>query len=126
MNRTVVFFHAHPDDEALQTGGTMARLAAEGHRVVLVTATDGEAGLASTQAMGGDLGDVRRRELTQSADILGCARVVPLGYADSGSSDNRSTRADTFSSMPVETAAHKLSAILAEEAADALTIYDPS
>ena len=38
---TVVFFHAHPDDEAIATAGTMAQLAAEGHRVVLVTATRG-------------------------------------------------------------------------------------
>ena len=36
MSRTLVAFHAHPDDEALLTAGTMARLAAEGHRVVLV------------------------------------------------------------------------------------------
>ena len=41
---TAVFFHAHPDDEAIQTGGTMARMAADGHRVVLITATRGELG----------------------------------------------------------------------------------
>ena len=41
MSRTLVAFHAHPDDEALLTAGTMARAAAEGHRVVLVLATDG-------------------------------------------------------------------------------------
>ena len=39
MSRTLVVFHAHPDDEALLTAGTMARAAAEGHRVVLVVAT---------------------------------------------------------------------------------------
>jgi LmbE family N-acetylglucosaminyl deacetylase len=43
--RTVVFFHAHPDDEAIFTGGTMALLAAAGWRVVLVLATAGEQGL---------------------------------------------------------------------------------
>jgi len=41
---TVTFFHAHPDDEAIATGGTMADLADQGHRVVLVTATRGELG----------------------------------------------------------------------------------
>jgi len=35
---TVVAFHAHPDDEVLLTGGTLARLAAEGHRTVVVVA----------------------------------------------------------------------------------------
>ncbi|GAB7039615.1 MULTISPECIES: PIG-L family deacetylase [Catenuloplanes] len=47
---TIVAFHAHPDDETLLTGGTLARAAAEGHRVVLVTATLGEAGLAGDPA----------------------------------------------------------------------------
>ncbi len=40
----VIFFHAHPDDEAIATGGTMAALSDRGHRVVLVTATGGELG----------------------------------------------------------------------------------
>src|SRR5579859_6960804 len=41
---TIVAFHAHPDDEAILTGGTLARLAAEGHRVVIVVACDGAMG----------------------------------------------------------------------------------
>jgi LmbE family N-acetylglucosaminyl deacetylase len=43
---TVVAFHAYPDDEVLLTGGTLARLAAEGNRVVVVVATDGVMGPA--------------------------------------------------------------------------------
>jgi hypothetical protein len=43
---TIVAFHARPDDEVLATGGTLARLAAEGHRVVIVVATDGVMRLA--------------------------------------------------------------------------------
>jgi LmbE family N-acetylglucosaminyl deacetylase len=49
---TIVFIHAHPDDEALLTGGTMALLAWAGHRVVLVTATAGEAGHGSRHGRG--------------------------------------------------------------------------
>ncbi len=41
---TAVFFHAHPDDEAISTGGVMAKYAAGGHRIVLVHATKGEHG----------------------------------------------------------------------------------
>ena len=48
MARSLLAFHAHPDDEALLTSGTMARAAAEGHRVVLVVATDGALGLAAS------------------------------------------------------------------------------
>ena len=85
MTHTLIAFHAHPDDEALLTAGTMARAAAEGHRVVLVVATDGDLGLAaSTYAGDGHLGERRLAELRASADHLGVARVEHLGYADSG------------------------------------------
>jgi LmbE family N-acetylglucosaminyl deacetylase len=125
MKRTVVFLHAHPDDEALLTGGTMARLAAEGHRVVLVTATVGEAGLASTEMRDGHrLGDVRRLELSTSARILGCARVVVLGYADSGMPGRPTGSGNAFARTPPEESAARLAEILDEEGADALTIYD--
>src|SRR3954465_14291784 len=79
---TLVSFHAHPDDEALLTGGTLARAAAEGHRVVLVVATGGERGLTGKPV--DDLAAARRRELDQAAAALGVQRVVLLGYEDSG------------------------------------------
>jgi LmbE family N-acetylglucosaminyl deacetylase len=80
---TLVFLHAHPDDEALLTAGTMARAAAEGHRVILAVATDGAAGLTSAEFRD-DLAGVRARELERSAEILGTARLETWGYADSG------------------------------------------
>ncbi|MGW7684073.1 PIG-L deacetylase family protein [Kribbella sp. NPDC054772] len=122
---TLVAFHAHPDDEALLMGGTLARLAAEGHRVVLAIATDGEAGAAaSAYRSGGGLAAYRRSELDRSAAALGCARVVRFGFTDSGSSGPAAEGG--FSTLPVEEAAAPLIALLREEQADALTIYDPS
>lgn len=124
-SRTVVFFHAHPDDEALLTGGTMARLAAEGHRVVLVTATAGEAGLVSRELAAAEpLGERRRRELDRAARALGCARVVVLGYADSGMADSPTGAANAFAAAPVDAAAGTLADLLVEEGADAVSIYD--
>jgi LmbE family N-acetylglucosaminyl deacetylase len=122
--RTVVSFHAHPDDEALLTGGTLARLASEGHRVVLVVATAGEAGLAAG-AHASDLGARRRRELDASAAALGVARVEVLGYADSGWSGAAGAAAEgAFARVPVERAAGELARLLVEERADVLTTYD--
>jgi len=124
MTVTVVFFHAHPDDEALLTGGTMARLATEGHRVVLVLATSGEAGLTSTQSLAGrSLGQVRLAEARASAAALGVSRQVNLAYADSGM---RAEHPDpnAFASADIEQAARLLADVLEEEAADVLTIYD--
>ncbi len=115
---TVVAFHAHPDDEVLLTGGTLAKLAAEGHRVVIVVATDGSMG----QAL-----DRRLAELRASADTLGAARVVHLGYADSGHGPvllpdppgrTRFARAD------LDEAAARLAVILREENAGLLLSYD--
>lgn len=121
---TLVAFHAHPDDEALLTGGTLAKAAAEGHRVVLVTATDGERGLAGADdGEGPKLAAVRTAELLASAAALGCARVVRLGYGDSGlHPDPDDERA--FSHVDLETAAARLAAVLREDRADVLTTYD--
>ena len=128
--RTLLAFHAHPDDEALLTSGTMARAAAEGHRVVVVVATDGALGLASQEyAADGGLATRRLAELRASARALGVARVEHLGYADSGlgpevapdpPGTTRFVRAD------VEQAAERLAAILREEQVDVLLSYEPN
>jgi LmbE family N-acetylglucosaminyl deacetylase len=119
---TLVVFHAHPDDEALLTGGTMARATAEGHRVVLVTATAGEAGLSNGDSE--ELAKTRLRELRRSADIVGCARVELFGYPDSGSAATPTTGEPGFADLPAAEPAERLAAILDEEQADALTVYD--
>ena len=120
----MVAFHAHPDDEALLTGGTLAGAAAAGHRVVLVTATGGERGLAGEEdGLGADLARVRMRELHAAAEALGCTRVVSLGYADSGLQTDPSDR-EAFANVCVEQAAERLAALLRDERADVLTSYD--
>jgi len=118
---TIVAFHAHPDDEVLLTGGTIAQLAAAGHRVIIAVACDGDMWASPAQGR-------RLEELRASAAILGADRAVHLGYADSGHGPvlfedppgrTRFARAD------VEEAAGKLAALLAEEHADLLLSYDP-
>src|SRR5256885_11396713 len=77
--RSVVFFHAHPDDEAIFTGGTMALLAHAGWRVVLVLATAGEQGVTSALVGPGVPLAVRRMgETPRAAAELGGRRgAVP-------------------------------------------------
>ncbi|WP_250285349.1 PIG-L family deacetylase [Frankia sp. CiP1_Cm_nod2] len=126
MPYTLVSFHAHPDDEALLTAGTLARAAAEGHRVVLVVATAGGSGLASAAMLAGcDLTERRWAELLRSAAVLGCARVECLGYDDSGMTEAPSGAERAFARQDVDEAAARLADILREERADVLTIYDP-
>jgi LmbE family N-acetylglucosaminyl deacetylase len=119
---TLVSFHAHPDDEALLTGGLLARCAAEGHRVVLVTATAGERGRTDEQTSH-NLAGVRMAELAASAQLLGCARVVGLGYADAGLHPDPDDPA-AFANQHPEQCAAVLATVLREEHADVLTIYD--
>jgi LmbE family N-acetylglucosaminyl deacetylase len=124
---TLVFFHAHPDDEAILTAGSMAKASAAGHRVVLAVATAGERGLATTQMGAGDVLAARRLdELHASARALGCHRVVSLGYADSGMSGETPADAGAFANADVEEAARRLARLLDEERADVMTVYDPA
>ncbi|MDK7748989.1 PIG-L family deacetylase [Brevibacterium sp. UMB10442] len=82
---TVLFIHAHPDDESIMTGGTMAALAARGASVVLVTATRGEGGevIGETHAhLFGDrpgLAEHRERELAEATSALGVSDSYFLG-----------------------------------------------
>jgi LmbE family N-acetylglucosaminyl deacetylase len=118
---TVVAFHAHPDDEVLLTGGTIARLAAEGHRVVIVVACDGA-------VWGGPDQGRRLEELRASAAILGAGKTVHLGYADSGDGPvlfEDPPGRTRFARAGVGEAAEKLAALLTEQHADLLLSYDP-
>ena len=127
MPRTLVCFHAHPDDEAIQTGGTIARAAAEGHRVVRVFAPRGELGEVADGFLdpGETLAERRSRECGAAADILGAARVEFLGYTDSGMA-GEATNDDpaAFWRADLDEAAERLAAILREEDAEVLTVYD--
>lgn len=123
---TLVFVHAHPDDEASQTAGSMARAVAEGHRVVLVVATNGDHGDAPEDLADGETVAQRRRaEADTSNAVIGTHRIEWLGYADSGmtgweQNDHETSlfRADT------EEAAQRVAAVLRDEAADIVVAYD--
>jgi LmbE family N-acetylglucosaminyl deacetylase len=83
--RTVLGIFAHPDDESLACGGTLARLADAGARVVVMCASRGEAGSICDPSLvpdGDSLGGVRARELRDAAAILGVAEVILLDHPD--------------------------------------------
>jgi LmbE family N-acetylglucosaminyl deacetylase len=124
---TLVTFHAHPDDESIAMGGVMAKAADEGHRVVLVVATRGEHGEVEDGFLGeGEpLWQRREQETQASADVLGVARVEFLGYVDSGMMGTpENDLPESFWQADFEEAAARLAAILTEEGADILTVYD--
>ncbi|CAL9566163.1 N-acetyl-1-D-myo-inositol-2-amino-2-deoxy-alpha-D-glucopyranoside deacetylase [Streptomyces sp. enrichment culture] len=90
--RRLLLVHAHPDDESINNGATMARYAAEGAHVTLVTCTLGERGEVIPPELahltGAALGQHRRSELAAAMSLLGVRDVRLLGgagrYSDSG------------------------------------------
>lgn len=99
--RSLLAVEAHPDDESIGVGGTLARYAAEGVRTTLVTATRGERGEILDKTLDPKearprLGSIREAELREASRILKVSELAFLGYEDSdmyGRRWNRSPRA---------------------------------
>jgi LmbE family N-acetylglucosaminyl deacetylase len=105
----------------------MAKAAAAGHRVVLVVATRGEHGEVADGYLdsGEELWERRVKETHAAAEVLGVERVAFLDYVDSGMMGTpQNDFRDSFWQADVEEAARRVAAILVEEHADVLTIYD--
>jgi LmbE family N-acetylglucosaminyl deacetylase len=124
---TLLLVHAHPDDEAIATGGVMVRAHDAGHRVVLVTGTRGELGEVhnlDVEATRPRLGEVRTLELEEAGRLLGVDRQVFLGFRDSGMAGEPSNDDPrSFHAAPLAVAAERLAAVLREERPDLVVTY---
>jgi N-acetyl-1-D-myo-inositol-2-amino-2-deoxy-alpha-D-glucopyranoside deacetylase len=134
--RRVLLVHAHPDDETIGTGATMAKYAAEGAHVTLVTCTLGEEGeilvpelahLASNRD--GGLGEHRIGELTKAMAALGVADHRWLGGAgrwrDSGMMGEATNDAPgCFWQADLEDAIGELVRVIREVRPQVLISYD--
>ena len=135
-DRRLLLVHAHPDDETIATGATMARHAAEGVQVVLVTCTRGEEGevlvpdLAHLAAHANDqLGEQRVGELDEAMRRLGVTDHRFLGgagrYRDSGMMGTPSNeRSDAFWRADLLEASAHLVSVIREVRPQVLLTYD--
>ena len=123
---TIVFLHAHPDDEASSTAGTIARAVQEGHRVAVVFATNGEHGEVPDDLREGEtIVDRRRAEAAAAGRVLGTHRIEWLGYSDSGMTGwEGNDHEQSFHQADLDEAAGRLAAILDDENADVVVGYD--
>jgi LmbE family N-acetylglucosaminyl deacetylase len=127
---TLLLVHAHPDDEAISTGGVMMKAHDEGHRVVLVTATRGEVGEISNMDEATSrprLAEIRTVELRRAGEILGVDRQEFLGYRDSGmrgTGDNDNPA--SFHQAPMDQAAERVAKVIGEERPEVVVTYDPT
>lgn len=121
--------HAHPDDEASKGASLVARYVDEGVGATLVCCTGGEAGEVLNPAMDRpevhrDLAAVRRRELEESAAIIGYDRVELLGYRDSGMPDSEANRDPAnFANAPLDEAVGRLVRIIRRDRPQVIFTY---
>ena len=127
---TLMTVHAHPDDETIGTGGSMARAVADGRRVVLVTCTRGEMGEIVVPELDTPdnhrrLGEMRAVELERAMGVLGVTEWENLGYHDSdmmgrpGNLDPRS-----FWQADLDEAARRLVWMIRRYQPDVITTYN--
>lgn len=127
---TFLAVHAHPDDEAIGTGGTFVRYAAEGIHTVLVCCTRGEEGEIHDPSLDVEearprLGAIREGELRAAAAILDIDELHILGYRDSGmmgTAPNANPR--NFMNADAAEAAEKLAAIMRATRPQVVVTYD--
>ena len=130
MTHTLMTVHAHPDDETIGTGGTMAKAVRAGHRVVLVTCTRGEMGEIVVKDMDTPenhrrLGEIRAGELEAAMGVLGVTEWENLGYRDSdmmGREGNNDPR--TFWQADLDEAARRLTWLIRRYQPDVVTTYN--
>ena len=129
---TLMAVHAHPDDESISTGGILARYAAEGVRVVLVTCTDGSCGDGPDGVKPGEPGhdpaavaEARRKELERSCEALGIQHLELLDYPDSGMMGwAQNDEPGSFWTTPVDVAAEKLAGLFRQYEPQVVVTYD--
>jgi N-acetyl-1-D-myo-inositol-2-amino-2-deoxy-alpha-D-glucopyranoside deacetylase len=128
-HNTLLAMFAHPDDEGLGTGGTLAHYATTGIHVALVCATRGEVGEIADRdlATPETLGQVRETELRCAAQTLGVAEVIFLGYRDSGMAgtpENDDPRA--FINAPAEEAVARLVGVIRRLRPQVVITFEPN
>lgn len=122
---TLVFVHAHPDDECILTGATIALASRLGIRSVLVYGTRGDAGETNEDLGGETLAERRVSETLAATEVLGADRVEWLPYADSGMAGTETTaNPDAFSNADPALVADEIVALLHEEDVFAVIGYD--
>lgn len=130
MTMGLMCVHAHPDDEAIGTGGVLLLAADRGLRTAVVTCTGGELGEIVGEGMDPDevrprLGEVRREELAAALKLLGAGEPRFLGYRDSGmigTEGNDDPR--SFWRAPFDEAVGQVVAQIREFRPDVVVTYD--
>ncbi|MBT0568186.1 PIG-L family deacetylase [Williamsia sp. CHRR-6] len=107
---SVLFIHAHPDDESLWTGGTLARAVDLGAQVSLLTCT-------------WTPGTLRHRELGRALQVLGGPEAIMLGYADIGFPESAPAAAP-LAQAPVDSVIRRITETIRRIKPEVVITYD--
>jgi LmbE family N-acetylglucosaminyl deacetylase len=121
----LLFLHAHPDDECILTGVTMAVAKSYGFRVLVAYATRGDAGETKKDLGGQSLGERRTDEALAACAALAVDRVEFLGFVDSGMADTETTaNPSAFCNVELDTIATRTREVFEGESITAVIGYD--
>ncbi len=126
--RTLLAIFAHPDDEILGAGGTLAGLAQRGVHLALVCATRGEVGQIAIPELATPetLGMVREQEMRCSAVALGIKELIFLGYRDSGMAGTEDNEhPDAYINAPNAEVVGQLAGIIRRLRPDIVMTFEP-
>ena len=128
--RRLLAVHAHPDDESSKGAGTLARYAADGAQVTVVSCTGGESGSVLNEAFepkhraARDMTALRRVEMEQARAALGVDHVW-LGYVDSGLPDEgEPLRELSFATIPLQISGRPLVRLIRRLRPQVVVTYD--
>lgn len=116
-----LFLHAHPDDEAIFTGGIIRKLINDGNNVHVVFATGGELGANSNDDISTQ--ELRHAETNKAGKILGVTSIDFLGYHDSGLVIS-SFPENAFATCDIKDAALRLSGLVDRHEIDVMVCDD--
>lgn len=126
--RRMLVVMAHPDDETFGMAGTIARYVAEGVKVYLICATNGDVGSADPEFLEGhsSVAEMRLAELCCAAQTLGLSYVYTLNYRDSGMAGSpENNHPDCLFAADIDEVAGRIVEVMREVRPQVVVTFDP-
>lgn len=126
--RRMLVVMAHPDDETFGMAGTIARYVAEGVKVYLICATNGDVGEADPEFLAGhsSVAEMRLAELCCAAETLGLSHVYTFDYRDSGMAGSpENNHPDCLFAADVDAVAGRIVDVIREVRPQVVVTFDP-
>lgn len=129
VNKKLVYFGAHPDDESFGIGSTLAQYSSAGVRTFYVCSTGGELGTVEDKYLKGydSIKELRYHEMECAGKVLGLERIFHLGFRDSGMQGSESNKHPKSLAMAdIDEVTKRMVKIIREIQPDVVVTHDDS